>query len=168
VDNQGSGDGDTTSTTKHDPDTIANASKIDTLCSYGITVPPPNNYCRKGCVFQGAAQLTAFLEITGYSEERSDIKMVHELDFEKWTYFAFAGNDWPRIMGDIAEGEDVVTIGYTIFQGLSCEEQAELYPTHGCIVFTSVPAHVFVYYMSFTEKTIMFSETIEVYDIYGK
>jgi hypothetical protein len=140
----------------NDGDTTATVFNIDTLCTYLMeNVKRPSPYGT--FVFQNNDQLTSFLDSTGYDEnDKWTKKMTHRPDFKKWAYFAFTGNAWPYVIGDIADGKDTVMINYTRYFPPICKG------VPGCIVYEpSFTPSAHVYFIQFTRKTIAFAETID-------
>ncbi|MDR0308123.1 MAG: hypothetical protein LBI42_15005 [Chitinispirillales bacterium] len=127
---------------------ISRKIKIDTLCAYGIINDFNGNYLLKD-----KTELTSFLKSTMYDENGPMIirKKTHRPDFKKWTYFAFAGADWPRNT-DISYKKDTIVITFTKFLPPDIPGGPQYAP----------PAPVAViYFIPFTENSIFFEDIVK-------
>ncbi|MDR3019373.1 MAG: hypothetical protein LBU66_00540 [Treponema sp.] len=136
--------------------------EIGTLCTYHYMGGPSGAH-----VFQSNDQLTAFLDSTGYDESREwgiTLKMTHQPNFERWTYFAYAGGlDWRsrRRKVDITESDDTIMVNY--IRLLPPRRIDDMCPS-----FDPPLPIVNVYFIPFTEKTIKWTETVEYLECCGR
>jgi len=138
--------------------TVVTNAGLDTLCAYW-----PRNFSGSVTrVFQNEAQLTDFLNSTGYDE--SDTvgynmikKMAHRPDFKNWTYFAIAGLGYRYTMA-ISYGEDAVTISNVVYS--ICPPPHG--PNDGIISCAPPRMRADVYFIPFTEKPINFVKIFKV------
>jgi|GEM_PF-4325230 len=132
--------------------------EVGNLCSYesNVSMRAGDGSRYKGLVlFQNEAELTSFLNFTGYFENEQlewmiTQKIAHQPDFKKWVYFAIENMDWRAFQVDVSDG-DTVTINYT-----------PLYPPGGCDgsvhppdLYAPPPAAAAVYFIPFTEKPVV-------------
>ena len=145
----GCGDGDGT---ESEYPTLTDG-EFDTLCRYypRPKIPYVLSDIPNPVAFQSDAQITEYLERTGYDEsKKTDLdrfkKLAHQPDTKKWTYFAF----WYHYAIDILAivyREDAVIVHYIAPNPANCD---------GCN-FGIMP-FLDVYFIPFTDKEIKFEK----------
>jgi hypothetical protein len=107
----------------------------------------------KYSVFRNETELTSFLKSTGYGENDS---VIYQTNFEKWTYFAIMETNWrPYTWGNISYDQDTVIVNYNRYIPPECDDS--LFPCRR----TLPRMHVDIFFIPFTEKPIVFAETIK-------
>jgi len=129
------------------------SAKADTLCAYygnGVVRPPVGLY-----VIQNEAQITSFLETSGYYDNGVWIakEITSEPNFEERTYFAYRASNFGHNISSVLYGSDTVTVIYENIVPQACIEGRD-----ECYVMDSLPPGVFVYSIPFTEKVIKIEE----------
>jgi len=155
-----------------EPETPISA-KADTLCAY---IRGNVSYGGGLNTFQSEAQLTSFLETTGYykkdawsdyydpDERTNRIKgMTDEPDFEHRTYFAFGWAGWQHNISNILYDTDTVTVIYEyLVPNPVCEDVDGV---QRCMTHDAAIPVVFVYSIPFTDKAIKVQPVMKNYDL---